>query len=186
MGCCGLSPFSLGRKPVSGTFYCHSGISGSIKTFQPALCSVQSQLLRLLCSRLTLCSMVCCTAQHYTVLQSTECHSLNAQNNEALKTRIKRMLKSITITKVNQYVKHEGNKQIYSRSKININSLSGMTLVKILQANQFAKNERPERTPRRCVSVRLSVGYCTYVNIRGLREMVLHCAHHHRCYTGQV
>jgi len=36
------------------------------------------------------------------------------------------------ITIVNQYVKHEGNKQRYSCSYININSLSGTVFVKIL------------------------------------------------------
>lgn len=141
-------------------FYRDSGISVSIKAYSTFICrrTVGFSASTVLCKVATVQTIVFsvytavygvmyCTEQQYTVLQSTECHSLNAQNNEALKTHVKHMPKSITITIVNQYVKHECNKQRNSCSNINISSLSRTILVKTLQRNQFAKNERPERNP---------------------------------------
>jgi len=99
-------------------------LAEELSAFQPAQWSVESQLHWLSCSLLTLRSMVHCTAQQNTVLQSTECHSLNAQNNKALKTNMKHRPNSVTITIVNQYVKHEGNKNRYLCSYGNINPLN--------------------------------------------------------------
>jgi hypothetical protein len=79
MGCCGLNPFSLGRKPVSGTLYRDNGISGSVKAYTISICrrTVGFSVSTVLCTvAIALTLVFSVDTALYGVLYCTTIHSV--------------------------------------------------------------------------------------------------------------